>query len=217
MYQQYIKRTLDTVLAVVALIILLPLCLVIALLIKLTSKGPALFTQERTGYLGNNFRVYKFRTMTHNNDVHDAATPNKLTKFGKSIRTFSLDELPQLLNVVKGEMALIGPRPWIPEYHKRMNNSQRQRVSVRPGITGLAQVRGRNDLSVHEKLEQDLIYVDNLSFREDLKVTVLTIRAMFRKTGIEIEKLAIHKELDDLHNQEDTELTDEKSPVYSNR
>lgn len=198
MYRQDIKPIFDLVVASIIIAATLVLWLVIAVLIKLTSKGPVLFRQERTGYLGKNFYVYKFRSMPCDNDVHDATTENELTAIGKIIRTFSLDELPQLLNVISGKMSLIGPRPWIPEYYKRMNTEQRRRVIVRPGITGRAQVRGRNDLNIYEKLEEDLAYVDNISFKEDVKIIILTIRAIFRKTGVEIEKLGIHNELEQL-------------------
>ena len=196
MYQKYIKSPLDKILAFFILIITLPITGFIAILIKMESGSPILFIQDRTGKDGINFKMLKFRSMTHGNDVRDSAKENQMTKMGKIVRKLSIDELPQLINILRGEMSFIGPRPWIPEYYKCMSEEQRQRNSVLPGITGLAQARGRNDLTIHEKIAFDLGYARRISAREDLKIIFLTAVTVLKKSGQEISKLGIHQELD---------------------
>ena len=195
MYQKYTKPVLDFVAATIVLVVTLPLTIVISALIMLEKSGPILFKQYRTGYDGEEFMIYKFRTMVSTNDVRDASCENEYTKSGKYIRYLSLDEIPQFINVIKGNMSLIGPRPWIPEYYQNMTTEQRKRTTVLPGITGLAQVHGRNSLSVHKKISYDLKYVKNMSFFEDLKILHSTIKIIFDKSSREIEKFSIHKEL----------------------
>jgi lipopolysaccharide/colanic/teichoic acid biosynthesis glycosyltransferase len=202
MYAKYIKRAFDLVLAIVITIVTSPLWLAITFILRFFDNGPILFTQMRTGKDGTNFKMYKFRTMVHNNDPYDKNTANKLTKIGKLVRAFSLDELPQILNVIKGQMSFIGPRPWMTDYYKHMNAIQRERVKVRPGITGLAQVMGRNSLTIYEKINYDLGYVKRIGLREDLKIIFLTIVTVFQRGSNEIDKQSIHQEIETLQQQD---------------
>jgi len=205
MYQQFGKRTLDILLATIILVLTLPATIFVAIAIRAESKGSPLFTQMRTGRGGGEFKLKKFRSMTVDNDVRDLTKGNQVTKVGKFIRSTSLDEIPQLINVIKGDMSFIGPRPWIPEYYTHMNSEQRQRVDVRPGITGLAQAKGRNALSINAKINYDLEYVRDISLKEDVKVIVLTLMTFFEKAENAIDKHGIEKELATLRAQ-DSEL-----------
>lgn len=215
MYQKYLKRTFDTTVSIIVLMVALPIGIIVALVIKLDSRGPAIFKQKRTGRHGKVFSMYKFRTMTCDNNVLDTKEANRITTMGKIIRALSLDEIPQFVNVIKGEMSFIGPRPWIPEYYDNMTNKQRQRNSVRPGITGLAQVRGRNNLSVLEKINLDLLYIKNVTFTNDVKIVVLTVLALFEKTGAAIEKHGIHQEINELKLQHSEILTDTGTDFFA--
>lgn len=203
MYKKYIKRTLDILISLVVVIITLPITLVAALLIKLDSKGPVFFLQERTGYKGKNFGAYKFRTMrveTHMNGkelTHD----ERVTRVGKMLRKLSIDELPQLINVLKGEMSLVGPRPWIPEYYKYFSKEQKKRCDVLPGITGLAQAMGRNNLDIFQKINYDIKYTENVSFKMDCKVIIETIKTVLSKSGAEIKQEGIQDEINMLKAQ----------------
>lgn len=210
MYQTFTKRLIDLTLATILLILALPVIVVIAVLIKLESKGPVIFTQERTGLQGKTFRMRKFRSMTAYNDIHDRSKKNEVTRIGKLLRRFSLDEIPQFINVLLGDMSFIGPRPWITEYYKHMNASQRQRNSVRPGITGLAQAYGRNKLTIHQKINYDLTYVKNISFMMDIKVIIVTLYTIFHKSTVEIDKDGIHNELAILKAQGNSIVIDEE-------
>lgn len=196
-----IKFLFDRLLSLFGLIVALPLMLIIAIAIKLDSKGPVLFKQLRTGKCGKNFYVYKFRTMVSNNDVHDFSKSDEHTRVGKILRKTSLDELPQLYNILKGEMSFIGPRPWITDYYDNMNEKQRHRNDVLPGITGLAQAKGRNNISINEKINYDLEYVKNYSFRQDVKIVFLTIKTVLSKEGADAGKNTIQNELEDLKTQ----------------
>jgi lipopolysaccharide/colanic/teichoic acid biosynthesis glycosyltransferase len=193
-----LKRGIDLLFSMLMLLILLPLFLVVAVVIKLDSAGPVFFRQERTGKNGKVFKIMKFRSMMADNDVRDASCDDKYTRFGKILRRTSIDELPQLINVLKGEMAFIGPRPWVPEYFENMNERERRRVEVRPGITGLAAAKGRNDLSIFEKINYDLEYVANYSLRQDVKVVFLTVKTVVSKEGAEAGKQKVHNEIADL-------------------
>jgi teichuronic acid biosynthesis glycosyltransferase TuaG len=215
MYQKYLKRTFDTTVSIIVLMLALPVGIIIAGLIKLDSKGPSIFRQKRTGKNGSIFNMYKFRTMACDNDIHDSNQANKLTTLGKIIRLLSLDEVPQFVNILKGEMSIIGPRPWIPEYYQHMTEKQRLRASVRPGITGLAQARGRNNLSVFDKINFDLLYIQRITFTNDIKIIVLTILALFEKTGSAIEKHAIHHEINTLKIQHSPQLATAGVNFYS--
>ena len=201
MYTHYGKRLFDIIGALVLLVIAVVPMFIVAVLVKTTSKGPILFRQPRAGLGGKTFTMVKFRSMASDNDVHDATKADYVTPVGKILRLTSLDELPQLINIVKGEMSFIGPRPWITEYYKHMSAQQRRRNNVRPGITGLAQAHGRNNLSIHQKIAYDLEYVDNISFREDIKVIFVTIQTLFDHEAHELGKGGIHYELDELRKQ----------------
>lgn len=192
MYQNLAKRLLDIVLAVFLLVLTLPLSIILAILIKRESHGPVFFKQNRTGLNGVNFKMRKFRSMTHDNDVRDLTKKDQTTKIGTIMRALSLDEVPQLINIIQGDMSFIGPRPWIPEYYQHMTKKQRQRNNVRPGITGLAQAYGRNSLTIHEKIAYDLEYVHDISFKEDVKIIFITVRTLF-KTAVDEDTLQIGK------------------------
>lgn len=193
---KYIKRFLDILLSLILLIILfIPMC-VIFLLIKIEDKGYSIFRQERTGKDGKTFELLKFRSMKINNDVRDFSKCDEYTKIGKIIRKTSLDELPQLFNILKGNMSFIGPRPWIPEYYENMTDEQRHKYDVRPGLTGLAQASGRNGISIFDKINYDLEYVEKYSFKEDIYVVFKTIYTVLKKEDVDIGKQGIKSELD---------------------
>ncbi len=200
MYEVF-KRLLDFIFACLLLVIFFPIMLIVAIAIKLDSKGPVIFVQIRSGKNGKEFKMYKFRSMTCNNDVHNFETENKLTTVGKIIRSASLDELPQLFNIIKGEMSFIGPRPWITDYSKYFTKNQKRRLEVLPGITGLAQASGRNDLSIKEKINLDVYYVDHMSLLMDLKVIFGTVKTVLSKQGAEMPKSGIKNELEELKGQ----------------
>lgn len=201
MYKNYIKRAFDLFMALILfLILLIPMGLV-ALAIKLEDRGSILFKQDRTGKNGKNFKLYKFRSMKEDNDVRNFKEEDKVTKVGKFIRKTSLDELPQILNILKGEMSFIGPRPWIPEYFDLMNDNQKRRVEVLPGITGLAQAKGRNGLDIFHKIGYDIEYVENISFITDLKIVFLTIKTVLSSEDYECGKSGIKDELTMLKEQ----------------
>lgn len=201
MYTRNVKRMIDLVAAVIIGVLALLPGLLVAAMIKLFDRGPALLRQERTGLHGNTFTMYKFRSMTVANDVNDHTVENVRTPIGKILRKTSADEIPQLLNIIKGDMSFIGPRPWIPAYHHHMTGQQRKRTGVRPGITGRAQAYGRNGLTIHEKIRQDLIYVEQVSLREDFRIIFQTIKTLFDKSVTEIEKSGIHQEIAELKAQ----------------
>lgn len=187
MYRNYIKRVLDFIIVSSVLLIIWPLLLLISLWLHFANKGAgALFLQERPGKEGKLFKVIKFKTMTDERDGQGNLLPDekRLTKVGKFVRSTSLDELPQLINVLKGDMALIGPRPLLPQYLLLYNEEQARRHEVRPGITGWAQVNGRNAISWAKKFELDVWYVDHCSFILDLRIVFLTIKKVFVREGI---------------------------------
>lgn len=186
MYRNLIKRPLDFFLSLLAFVILLPVFLVVSFLLLLSNRGTPFFTQTRPGLNCKLFRVIKFKTMNDKTDVNGNLLPDhiRLTKTGKFVRKTSLDEIPQLINVLKGEMSLIGPRPLLIEYLELYTPEYRRRHDVRPGITGWAQVNGRNTISWREKFEYDLYYVDNLTFALDLKIFFITIFKVFKAEGI---------------------------------
>ncbi|WP_456432135.1 sugar transferase [Nitratifractor sp.] len=189
MYCRWIKPLLDRVTAAVLLILLSPIMLVVAGLIRWKLGGPVLFRQRRPGKDGKIFTIYKFRTMSDDRDEKGELLPDamRLKGIGKTIRALSLDELPQLFNVLKGEMSFVGPRPLLEEYLPLYTERQARRHEVKPGITGWAQVNGRNAISWEEKFEYDVWYVDHCSFWLDLKIVALTIRKVFKKEGISQE------------------------------
>lgn len=192
------KRGFDLVMASALLTVLSPIFAVVALMIKIDSPGPVFFKQKRTGKNGEEFEILKFRSMVADNDLRDKTCADKYTKLGKHLRKTSIDELPQLINIVKGEMAFIGPRPWVPEYWENMDERERGRAMVRPGITGLAAAKGRNGLSIFEKINYDLEYIDKYSLREDAKVVFLTMKTVLSKKDAEAGKEKVRNELDEL-------------------
>lgn len=185
-YEKYIKRPLDAFLSTGALIILSPVLLVTAILVRVKLGSPILFTQERPGRDGKIFKLYKFRTMQDPKDgVYDIARDReRLTTFGKKLRSTSLDELPELINMIKGDMAVVGPRPLLVQYLSRYNAHQARRHEVRPGFTGLAQVHGRNAISWEEKFDWDVKYVDHISFMGDCKIILDTVKTVVKREGI---------------------------------
>ncbi len=190
MYQKYIKRIIDFVFAFAALLILLPVIFLLWLGLTIANKGAgAFFTQERPGLHGKIFRIYKFKTMNDARDSSGNLLPDseRLTPVGSFIRKLSLDELPQLWNVLKGDMSLIGPRPLLPQYLPLYSEEQARRHDVRPGITGWAQVNGRNAISWTQKFVLDCYYVDNISFALDVKILFMTVRKVIIREGISQE------------------------------
>jgi len=180
------KRLLDLFIAIPLLILLLPVMLTTALLVRIKLGSPVLFKQQRPGLHGKPFTLLKFRTMTNERDANGELLPDavRLTSFGKALRRYSLDELPQLFNVIKGDMSLVGPRPLLMEYLNYYTPEQARRHEVKPGITGWAQVNGRNAISWEEKFALDVWYVDNWSFILDLKILWLTLLKVIKSEGI---------------------------------
>ena len=192
MYRKYIKRLLDIALSLAALAVLSPVILVTAVLVRIKLGSPVLFKQRRPGKDEKIFALYKFRTMTDGRDENGQLLPDegRLTKFGKSLRSSSLDELPELVNIVKGDMSIVGPRPLLVEYIPHYDEFQRRRHEVRPGLTGLAQVNGRNAATWEERFVHDVRYVDSLSFAQDFRIICGTFKAVFRREGISSETSA---------------------------
>lgn len=185
-YERFIKRPTDCFLATLSLLFLSPVILILSLLVRVFLGSPVLFEQDRPGKDGKVFKLYKFRTMTDKRDEDGQllADEKRLTTFGKVLRSSSLDELPELFNIIKGEMSLIGPRPLLVKYLPLYNEEQAKRHDVRPGLTGLAQSRGRNSLSWEEKFKLDVEYVNHITFLGDLKIIVDTIRSVLNSEGI---------------------------------
>lgn len=199
MYKYCVKRILDFCIALVAIIMLFPVLLVITLFLHFANKGAgAFFTQERPGKDAKIFRVIKYKTMTDERDADGKLLPDaqRLTKVGKIVRSLSIDELPQLWNVLKGDMSFVGPRPLLVKYLPLYSKEQMRRHDVRPGITGWAQVNGRNAITHTKKFEYDVWYVDNLSFWLDLKILFLTIKKVFVREGISGEGIATAETFD---------------------
>lgn len=188
-YERFIKRPLDAFLATGALIVLSPVLLVTALLVRVKLGSPVLFKQDRPGRDGKIFKLYKFRTMLPPKDgvIDPSQDAARLTSFGKKLRSTSLDELPELFNMIKGDMAVVGPRPLLVQYLPRYNAHQARRHEVRPGFTGLAQVHGRNSISWEEKFNWDVKYVDQITFMGDVKIVLDTLRTVLKREGISSE------------------------------
>jgi len=186
LYRRFFKTCIDRLAASIGLLAVSPILLALALLIRFRLGTPVLFRQERIGLNDIPFTFVKFRTMTDERDPDGKLLPDlqRLTPFGQFLRSSSLDELPQLWNVVRGEMSLVGPRPLLPQYLARYSAFQRRRHEVKPGITGWAQIHGRNDVSWEHRFERDVWYVDNRSFPVDLKILLLTMMKVFRREGI---------------------------------
>ena len=185
-YEKYIKRPQDFLCALAATIVLSPVMGVTALLVRSKLGSPVLFTQDRPGKDGKVFKLYKFRSMTDACDENGQLLPDeiRLTSFGKKLRSTSLDELPELFNILKGDMAVVGPRPLLVKYLERYNEHQARRHEVRPGFTGLAQVNGRNAISWEDKFDWDVRYVDRITFIGDWKIIFRTIATVLKREGI---------------------------------
>lgn len=185
-YERYIKRPQDFCLALIALIVLSPVMALTAVIVRLKMGSPVIFSQERPGLDGRIFRLFKFRTMTDERDDEGRPLPNeeRLTEFGKKLRASSLDELPELINILKGDMAIVGPRPLLVRYLDRYSAEQARRHEVRPGFTGLAQVNGRNAISWERKFELDVEYVDNISFLGDWSIILKTVSTVLSAKGV---------------------------------
>ena len=188
-YEKYIKRLLDIVLSGAALVILSPLLLITAVLVRIKLGSPVIFTQERPGKDEKVFKLHKFRSMTDARDASGNLLPDKerLTRFGAKLRSLSIDELPELWDIFRGKMSIVGPRPLLVKYLPLYNEEQRHRHDVRPGLTGWAQVHGRNLTSWEERFEYDVEYVNNISFALDVKIIIMTIRCVFAREGINAE------------------------------
>lgn len=188
-YEKYIKRAMDVLLSFGALVVLSPVLLIVAVLVRTKLGSPVLFRQERPGKDGKIFALYKFRTMTDARDQEGNLLPDevRLTRFGKLLRSTSLDELPELYNILRGDMSLVGPRPLLVKYLPRYSPRQARRHEVRPGLTGWAQVNGRNALSWEERFELDVYYTEHLSMGMDVKILFLTVKAVLCRSGISSE------------------------------
>jgi len=199
MYAKYIKRILDLILSLMALIVLMPLMIIIGILVRINLGSPIIFKQKRPGKNEKIFTLYKFRTMTDKRDIDGNLLPDeyRLTKFGKFLRSTSLDELPELINIIKGDMAIVGPRPLLVEYLPYYTEEEKHRHDVRPGLTGLAQVNGRNALQWEERFSFDLQYKKNVSFKEDFKIILMTIKKVLKKENIVVRGTGKTKDFDD--------------------
>lgn len=185
-YERYIKRPQDFCCALMAFVILSPVMIIIAFLVRIKLGSPVLFEQERPGRNGKIFKLYKFRTMTDAKDREGQLLPDdvRLTKFGKLLRSTSLDELPELINIIKGDMSVVGPRPLLVAYLPLYNEHQARRHEVRPGFTGYAQVNGRNAITWEDKFDKDVYYVEHISFLGDWKIIFQTVKTVIKREGI---------------------------------
>jgi len=200
-----VKRILDFIIATILIIIFAIPMIIVAISIKLEGEGPIIYKSKRIGKGRKEFYIYKFRTMiTNRKELESILTHDEMTtKVGKILRKTSLDELPQLFNIIKGEMSFIGPRPWISEYYEWFTEEQKKRADVLPGISGLAQVNGRNGINIFKKIEYDLEYIQKRSFLYDIKIFILSIVAVFRKTNAEISEMGIKNEINQLKQMQE--------------
>lgn len=192
-YEKYLKRLLDIVCSFAALILLSPAFVIVAVLVKLKLGSPVIFSQERPGRNEKVFRLYKFRTMTDERDENGELLPDevRLTGFGKMLRSTSLDELPELFNILKGDMSIVGPRPLLVSYLPWYTEEERHRHDVRPGLTGLAQVSGRNYLEWDKRLQKDIEYIRNISFGSDAKILCMTVKQVFAHEDIAVDTRSV--------------------------
>lgn len=199
MYRLFFKRFLDFILSLLAIIVLSPVLLVVAILVRIKLGRPVLFTQKRPGKNEKIFKLYKFRTMTNERDADGNLLPDeiRLTKFGKFLRSTSLDELPELINIIKGDMSIVGPRPQLIRDMVFMTPEQRRRHSVRQGLTGLAQISGRNNISWEEKINYDLLYIEKITFINDCKIILNTILKVFKRENISTGGMETAEDLGD--------------------
>ena len=186
-YAKYVKRVIDVLISIIVLALFWWIYVILAVIVAINLGTPILFTQDRPGKNGKIFKLYKFRSMSNAKDKNGNLLPDKdrLNKFGRILRSTSLDELPELFNMLKGDMSLIGPRPLLVNYLEHYNEYENRRHEVRPGLTGLAQVSGRNTATWKERFKKDVEYVDNISFSLDVKIFFLTIKKVFLREGIE--------------------------------
>jgi len=191
-YEHYIKRPMDIILSLVAIIGLAPVLLLVAVLVRKKLGIPVIFAQERPGLHEKIFKLYKFRTMTDERDKNGKLLPDevRLTSFGKFLRSTSLDELPELFNILKGDMSVVGPRPLLVKYLPLYNEFQKHRHDVRPGLSGLAQINGRNTITWEQKFEYDVEYTKNITFLDDWKIILLTFKKAFFREGINAQNEA---------------------------
>lgn len=196
MYRNFIKRLLDIIISLCGIIILSPVYLLLAILVRIRLGSPILFKQDRPGKDEKIFKLYKFRSMTDEKDENGNLLPDeeRLPAFGRKLRSTSLDELPELFNILKGDMSIIGPRPLLVRYLPRYNEFQKHRHDVRPGLTGLAQTHGRNAITWEKKFEYDVEYVNKLSFALDVSIFFATVRAVLKREGINSETSATMEE-----------------------
>ncbi len=226
MYRHFFKRFLDILFSFLGLIILFPLLIIIAILVKITSKGPILFKQKRIGKNGKVFNIYKFRSMCvgaeqQKGGVYSDKNDKRVTKIGKFIRATSIDELPQMLNILKGDMSFIGPRPpltYHPWKYEEYTKEQKKMFAVRPGITGWAQVNGRKEVEWHKRIELNVWYVEHLTFLLDMKILFMTIGKVFtnannENVGETVDKSELKQEADD---EKETAVV-QKELVYTNK
>ncbi|MFB9974858.1 sugar transferase [Allobacillus sp. SKP2-8] len=197
-YRRFVKRLMDFILSLIAIIVLCPVFLIVALLVRTKLGSPVLFKQKRPGLNEEIFMMYKFRTMTDERDDNGNLLPDsvRLTRFGKLLRSTSLDELPELFNILKGDMSIIGPRPLLEGYLPYYTETERLRHAVRPGLSGLSQINGRNNLKWDSRLATDIEYVNNITFLLDLKIILKTIIKAFKREGVTVVDQAPLKDLD---------------------
>lgn len=189
-YEAFFKRFFDILASVIVLLLFGWVYIILAIIVRVNLGAPIIFTQDRPGKNGKIFKLYKFRSMSNARDENGELLPDKqrLNRFGRLLRSTSLDELPEIFNILKGDMSLVGPRPLLVKYLENYNAHDKRRHEVRPGLTGLAQVSGRNAITWKEKFEKDIEYVDHLTFLMDVKVVFLTIKKVFAREGIEFEE-----------------------------
>lgn len=220
-----LKRILDIICSVIAIIVFALPMIMISIIIKLDSEGPVIYKQQRIGKNGKLFFIYKFRTMIVHKEFEERniAHNQMVTKVGRFLRKTSLDELPQLFNVLKGEMSIVGPRPWIKEYYEYFTDRQKERCNVLPGITGLAQIKGRNEITIFKKIEYDIEYVRKLSFKLDLQIILWTFKTIQNEKNAEISEIGIQEELLNLkkyklnHNEQEKLVEQEKYEYLVNK
>ena len=202
MYSHFFKRFLDLVLSIIAIVLLSPVFVIVATLVKMKLGSPVIFCQERPGKDEKIFKMYKFRSMTSETDEEGNLLPDeaRLTKFGKLLRSTSLDELPELYNILKGDMSIVGPRPLLVQYLPLYNDFQKHRHDVRPGLTGLAQVKGRNSINWEDRFKFDVEYTKKISFLFDLKIILMTVSSVLKREGISSESSAT---MEDFKGSED--------------
>ena len=212
MYKRFFKRAIDIIVPLLVLILLIPVLLLIALLVRINLGKPVFFKHKRPGLNGEIFTLYKFRSMSDERDANGTLLPDeiRLTKFGRILRSSSLDELPELFNILKGDMSIVGPRPLEAYFLPFYNERERHRHDVRPGLTGLAQVNGRNDLPWEKRFEYDLKYIENITFMNDVKIILQTVRKVLKSegTGIPVEDFNVYRQM---------QITQSEEPMKSNQ